>query len=153
GRQVSLEIVGRQGRELNPRLLDSLLDKLFAAQQQEVKLGHENDQTVITWVFQDGLKATATLGTFKSLKDYAKKETQDKSDQSEREKTHELRSGSVDVDTTIGPILSKNKTKVTWHNENDRDWAKTDKVEAYRLDEILKTIDADIPVAALDAKQ
>src|SRR5262249_36103147 len=92
-------------------------------------------------------------GTFKSLKDYAKKETQDKSDQSEREKTHELRSGSVDVDTTIGPILSKNKTKVTWHNENDRDWAKTDKVEAYRLDEILKTIDADIPVAALDAKQ
>jgi hypothetical protein len=153
GRQVSLDIVGRQGRELNPRLLDGLLDKLFAAQQQEIKLGHENDQTVVTFVFQDGLKATATLGTFKGMRDYAKKEAHDKSDQSQRGKTHVRNSGGVKGEANVVPILTQVKTDITWNNENDRDWAKTDKVEAYRLAEILKTIDADIPVAALDAKQ
>lgn len=151
-RQVAIDVMTRQGKEVNPTLLESLLGKLFETLRADTDLAKQKEDTVLTFVFSNGLKATASIGTFKGLKENIKTERKKIVDtaKSGSLETRAKREGEIDA-SAIGIFSAK--VKLAWEDERKDTSSESLKIEIHDVDDMLKAIEGELPVAVLDAKQ
>jgi hypothetical protein len=151
-RQVGVEVWTKEGTSPNPTLVDNLVTKLFAGITEEKSLGDKPNEQVVTFLTANGLKATASLGTFRELKDQWKKERESgtKSADSGSEKDRTKRSGEAEAS---GFQVFSAKVKFEAEDERERTWVTSRENQARALDEVMKGISGELPLAVLSADQ
>jgi hypothetical protein len=151
-RRVAVAVMKREGREVNEALLDKVIERLFSGLQEEVKWGQLKDDQAVTFLLGQGLKATASIGSIKGLKSQSKQE-RDRLFEQEKERfvKHKLKLGG---DTSFGMFqMFDGKLKLDYEKEEEDKKHDRHKEQTHALDEMMKHIEADLPVAVLNAKQ
>jgi hypothetical protein len=148
-RQVSIEVLTREGKDFNQALVERVAEKMFANLAEETSLAKQREDTVVTFLVGNILKMTASIGTFKGIKDQLRKDAQRLT-----ESTNALRTRNrLKTDIESSGLFGIAGLNLRLDNESERDSTKSDKLETRDLLELVKAIEGDLPVAVLNAKQ
>ena len=155
GRQVTIEVLTREGKEVNQTLVDNIVGRLFTGLQDEVNLGRQRDEQVVTFLLANGLKATASIGTFKGIKDQLRTEAERLTEKANSLATKDR--AKRDIETSVnGSFLGiggGGSMNVRWEDEHERASSESSKLQTRDLMDMAKAIEGELPVAALNANQ
>jgi len=85
--EARVQISIRKGASVAPELLKSIIDSVFAGLSEGKKFDASMEREVVTFVFSNGMRATAAIGTFKNLSDEEKKEFKRKIERTDYDKS------------------------------------------------------------------
>jgi hypothetical protein len=154
-RKVAVEVLTREGKEVNQTFLDGIVGKLFANLQDEVNLAKQRDDTVVTFLFSNGLKATASIGTFKGIKDQLRTEAARIAEYANSESSKDRSKRDVETGGSFGygPLSASGNLNVRWEDEKERAHSRSQKMETRDVLDMAKAIEGELPVAVLNARQ
>jgi hypothetical protein len=105
----------------------------------------------VSFITANGLRATASLGTFKALKNQWRKEVEKDEDRSREEKKHDK--DKIDTEVGANTFLGGGHVHFEHENEQDRSFNQTNKLRTHDINDVTKAIDGELPVAVLNADQ
>ncbi|MBX9623628.1 MAG: hypothetical protein K2X82_07420 [Gemmataceae bacterium] len=146
-RHVAAEVWTKEGTSPNSTQVDAMVTKLFAGVTEEKSLGDKPNEAVVTFLTANGVKATASLGTYKGLKDQWKKET-DSLKEDESARAWEQRRKRAVEGKGWGV-----EAKFEMEDEDKTSAMDRFKRQFRAMDEVMKSIDGELPVAVLSADQ
>jgi len=158
-RSLSLEVSIRQGKEVNPALVERVVTALFDL-TKEIKLSDmKEEKEVMTVLLSNGAKMTAAIGTFKRMAKDIKKEVEEKKEATdaisgknrmkyERDVTFEGGFNYLGIGGNAGG-------GVRYMEENDVESAisRTRNSASRDLQQLAQAIEGELPVAALTLGQ
>lgn len=153
GRDIRMELLTAKDKPVNQPLIDSLLAKLFDGVKAEVELAKQKDDAVVTFVGNNGLKATAAIGVVKGMKDQWKK------DRDNLLKTATMRKGrerdKLVAEAKASGLFGLASAELKFEKENEREHESKDEFEQQvkTVDEVMKALDGEFPTACLSAEQ
>lgn len=156
-RRVEMQILQRQGAEINPTLVDNLVGKLFAGLEKEVDLAKLKDDTVVTFMFGNGFKITQSIGEFKAIKDQIKTEVErrQKNSSADSGKTRDKTKNVTDGKASVLAGLFSSDYREEEEEEHEKEWAVSRSAESETKDasDLVRALDGTLPVVALGAEQ
>lgn len=149
GRQVIMGIMMNRNKPVNQTLIDNLLTKLFDGVKSEIELSKEKDNTIVTYVTSNGIRATSSIGTIKRISDAVKKENESKN-RTERTRTWLRKVGTTAKGDALFGIASA-EFKLDLEDggtniDNEDKWARA-------LSDMTAAVDGELPTACLTHDQ
>lgn len=152
GRQIRMEVLTAHDKSVNPQLVDSIVAKLFAGVAEETTLAKAKDDTAVTFLMANGLRATASIGTFKGLREQWKKDRDElyKQAATRKDKGRDKIGGELSAEAFE---VFSSTIKFDYETEHDRESSDSFESHVRAMDEVMKAIDGELPVAVLNADQ
>ena len=154
-RRVEIDVKKREGSQVNPSLIKYLIDRLFTGLYNgNFDLSKRNTEEVVTFLFANGLKATATMGKFKTIVDKLKTEkivSRRLRTRSPRGTQQKMKSMSVENSAFWGSAV-KTPSTVKWKKLNERSSSESLKLQSHDFVDMAKAIEGELPVAVMDAR-
>jgi len=151
-RQVAVELWTAQQVAVNQTLLDNVVTNLFADVSEGDSLAKQPNEAVVTFLTSNGLKATTSIGIFTGLSDQWKKERDNLLKTANSGKTLDKTRRAGEVEASAFEVFSAS-AKFEGEDEHGREWSDSFENQVRAVDEVMKAIEGELPVAVLNADQ